>query len=179
MRKVVRKFIPLWKVEEEEKWLNDMADQGWALISVGFARYEFESCEKGQYTVRLELLEKACQDPASQEYIRFMEDTGAEQVGAWMRWIYFRKKKADGEFEIYSDRASRLKYQKRILQLLGVVGGSNLYIGLYNVWLLLSYGSVFNALGLINLLIGGLCAGYFWKLYRAYQKLKTENELFE
>ena len=179
MRKVVHKIFPIWKVQEEEKWLNEMADAGWCLIAVSFTRFEFEKCEPGEYTVRLELLETTCKEEKSQEYIRFMEETGAEQVGSWMRWAYFRKKKSEGEFEIYSDRESRLKYQKRIMQLLGAVGAGNLYIGLYNVWLLCRWGSFANAMGLVNLIIGIFCLVGFGKLYKSYRKAKEEQALFE
>ena len=34
MRKIVRKLIPVWKVHEEEAWLNSMADAGWKLCHV-------------------------------------------------------------------------------------------------------------------------------------------------
>ena len=76
MRKIVRKLIPVWKVHEEEAWLNSMADAGWKLCHVSFCKYEFESCEKGAYRIRVELLEKNFDQPETADYLAFMEETG-------------------------------------------------------------------------------------------------------
>ena len=51
--KTIRKWFWVWDFEKEERWLNDMAESGWALVSVGFCRYSFERCEPGEYIVRL------------------------------------------------------------------------------------------------------------------------------
>ena len=58
MRKVVYKGFFVWNFEKEEKWLNEMAAKGFALISVGPFRYEFEDSLPDEYEVRLELLKK-------------------------------------------------------------------------------------------------------------------------
>ena len=41
-RKTVYKFWFVWDYDKEEKWLNDMAREGWALVDVGFNRFTFE-----------------------------------------------------------------------------------------------------------------------------------------
>jgi hypothetical protein len=53
--------------------------------------------------------------PESIRFIRFLEESGAEHVASYLRWAYFRKKAADGPFEIYSDTASRIKHLERII----------------------------------------------------------------
>ena len=53
MRKIVRKWVWVWEFEKEERWLDEMSNQGWALDKVGFAHYEFVQCEPGEYTTRL------------------------------------------------------------------------------------------------------------------------------
>ena len=100
--KTVNKWFWVWDFEKEERWLNEMAMDGWALIAVGFAKYTFEECEPNSYTVRLEM-----RSP-DDGYIRFMEETGAEYVGRVFQWIYFRKRKELGSFDLFSDLDSRI-----------------------------------------------------------------------
>ena len=56
MKKVV--FKPYWNYENEEKWLNQMVREGWALCDYSWNRYTFEPCEKGEYVYCIDLLEK-------------------------------------------------------------------------------------------------------------------------
>ena len=81
MRKTVRKWFWVWDFDKEEQWLNEMAAKGLALVGTGFCRYDFEECVPGAYQVRLELLENQLQHAESQQYIRFLEETGVEQAG--------------------------------------------------------------------------------------------------
>ena len=96
MRKTVRKWIWAWEFEKEEKWLDEMSAQGWVLDKVGFCRYEFVQCEPGEYVTRLEMLEEHVDAEKSKDYIDFVESTGAEYIGHVMKWVYFRKKAAEG-----------------------------------------------------------------------------------
>ena len=57
------KLFWVWEYDKEEKWLNEMAAQGWALSGVGFCRYTFDKVQPGEYTVRLQLLNQC---PASE-----------------------------------------------------------------------------------------------------------------
>ena len=70
--KTVYKIFWVWEFEKEERWLNEMAMNGWALKSVGFCRYTFERTEPGAYTVRLEMR------GADEGYLDFMRESGAE-----------------------------------------------------------------------------------------------------
>ncbi|NCC68815.1 MAG: DUF2812 domain-containing protein, partial [Clostridia bacterium] len=81
MRRTIHKLFPLWAFDKEERWLNEMAARGLALLSVGYSRYTFEESEKGEYAVRLELLDELPSHPQSERYIHFIEDTGAEYIG--------------------------------------------------------------------------------------------------
>jgi hypothetical protein len=101
--------------EKEEEWLNEMSAKGYAMVSIhGGIFYEFERCEPGEYIYRLELLEQSIISPLSMDYIRFLEDTGVEMVGSWVRWVYFRKKAKDGAFDLFSDLASKVNHFIRI-----------------------------------------------------------------
>jgi hypothetical protein len=136
MKHIVRKAY--WDYEKEEKYLNEMSAKGFALIDYSWCRYVFEEAPKGQYIYRLELLENPVTHPESQNYIKFMEETGAEFVVSYMRWVYFRKKAADGEFNIYSDIDSKINHYKRILVLFFAVMAMNLFPGLTNLILHIS-----------------------------------------
>jgi Na+/H+ antiporter NhaD/arsenite permease-like protein len=70
--------------------------------------------------------------PSDDAYVNFMEDTGAEYVGRMMMWIYFRKKAADGAFDLFSDIDSKIAHLDRIGKMLAVIGGANLVIGILN-----------------------------------------------
>ena len=115
MRKVIHRLFMAWEYEKEEDWLNEMATNGWNLVDTSLCRYTFEEGTPGEYQYRLELLEHGIKSPEGAAYIRFMEETGAEHIATWFNgWTYFRKKIADGPFEIYSDIGSKIKHLKRI-----------------------------------------------------------------
>ena len=118
MKKTVHKWFWIWEFEKEEKWLAKMSAQGWHLTSVGYCRYEFEQGTPNEYAVRLEMLNEQPSSAGSQQYIRFVEETGAEYIGHVLKWVYFRKKTSKGGFDLYSDIDSRIRHLKRILALL-------------------------------------------------------------
>ncbi|WP_462410845.1 DUF2812 domain-containing protein [Neobacillus sp. Marseille-QA0830] len=133
MKHVIRKLF--YDFEKEERFINDMSANGMALIDYSWCKYVFEEAPKGEYIYRLELLEHPANHPESQNYIQFMEDTGAELVASYHRWAYFRRKAADGEFTIYSDLDSKLQHYKRIMTLFAAVAGLNFLIGILNLFL--------------------------------------------
>ncbi|MBQ6900769.1 MAG: DUF2812 domain-containing protein [Firmicutes bacterium] len=154
-RKTIRKWFWVWEFDKEEQWLNTMAQSGWVLDSVGFCKYNFVKCEPGEYTVRLEM-----HDP-DDEYIAFMEETGAEYIGRMVKWIFFRKKALDGPFEIFSDIDSRISQLDKISKLTASLGFANLAIGLAN-----SFNPVTNV-GWVNLIV---CAVLMYGLGRIHSK---------
>ena len=85
MRQVIRKWFWAWEFDKEEQWLNDMAAKGKALVSARYATYEFEDSTPGEYAVRLEMLENAPDSAEGQQYVEFVESTGAEYVGKVMK----------------------------------------------------------------------------------------------
>ena len=171
MKKVIRKWWWVWDFEKEEKWLNQMAAEGWALCGVGFCRYEFEKCEPGEYTVRLEFLEHLPGSAEGADYIRFLEETGAEHVGSYMRWAYFRKKAVDGVFDIYSDTTSRVAHLRRMQYMIAPIAAANLCIGLAN----LGHSKV----AFINLGCAALLVYAAWRLEKMKKRIQKESSLFE
>ena len=179
MRTIIHRGFPMWEFDKEERWLNEMAAKGLSLVSVGLWRYEFEDSLPGEYTVCIQLLEHRCSHPESRRYIEFLEETGVEQVGAFGRWVYFRKKKATGSFELFSDTPSRLRQLTRILQLLAVLGICNLYIGAYNLFLYFSWHIPSGLLGIVNLLLTAGCAAGLIRSICRRRELKKQLTLFE
>lgn len=68
MKRVIHKWFWVWDFEKEEKWLNDMSTRGLQLSGVGLCKYVFEEGTPGEYSYRLELLEKTPAHPESISY---------------------------------------------------------------------------------------------------------------
>lgn len=170
-RRTIRKWFWVWEFDEEEKWLNDMARRGWALESVGFAKYIFVESEPDEYTVRIEMLDHSPASSEGQDYIDFIEETGAEYIGNVIKWVYFRKKQADGQFDLYSDIDSRVKHLDRIMKMLGVIALCNLLIGVSNLRL--------GGIGLINIACAALLGFACMKIRQKKDMLQKDRTLHE
>ena len=179
MRRTIRKFFFVWDFDKEEKWLNEMAAKGLALVSTGFCKYEFEDSLPGEYKVCLQLLDKMPAHPESQKYIAFMEETGAEHVGSFTRWVFFRKKASEGDFQLFSDNESKVKYITSMLSFVALIVGLNLYIGLYNLFVVFFLHSAFNYIGLLNFAIALVGIPGVIKLWKKRNRMKKESQLFE
>ena len=94
-KKTVFKLFFVWDFEKEERWLNEMAQEGWVLDNTGFSFYTFVRCEPGEYIIRLEM------NPSS-DYRAFVKELGAEYIGGCVNWVYFRRKAELGSFELLS-----------------------------------------------------------------------------
>ncbi|MBQ3156002.1 MAG: DUF2812 domain-containing protein [Clostridia bacterium] len=180
MRQVIRKWFWAWEFDKEEQWLNDMAAQGKALVSARYCTYEFEDSAPGEYAVRLEMLEHAPDSSQGQQYIAFVEETGAEYIGKVMKWVYFRKKTADGPFELHGDNATRIKHLGGIIRLLKPLMALNVGVGVYNLCIGIGLNSV------VNVLCACMSAAVAWLLYKGVvklnekkQRLEKEAQLFE
>lgn len=179
MRTTIHKVIWVWNFDKEEKWLNEMAAKGLCLVSVGLFRYEFEDCEPGEYQIRMQMLENRPNHPESQKYMEFLEGTNVEHVGSCLRWAYFRKKTADGEFEIFSDNESRVKYLTQVIRFIALLTFFNLYIGVYNTYLAIAHNNVINYIGFVNIAISFFAAFGIFKLMKKRDNLKREGQVFE
>lgn len=144
MSHVVRKYFV--DFEKEEAWLNEMSAKGLALVEYSWARYVFEESAKGEYIYRIELLEKNPKEASG--YLQFMEETGAELVPIGMnakgkrtfinqRWVIFRRKAAEGPFQIYSDVDSKISHYQRIYRLWLSLAFLELIVGAFNIMLIM------------------------------------------
>lgn len=179
MRQTIHKIFLVWDFDKEEKWLNEMAAKGLSLVSVGFCKYEFEDSLPGEYKICLQLLDKMPRHPESKKYIDFLETTGAEQVGSFTRWVYFRKKATEGDFELFSDYDSRLKYLSSVISFVSLITVGNWIAGINNVFIATTFPSPINYVGILNLLIGLVGTWGIIRLMRKRKKMKQEGQLFE
>ena len=179
MRQTIHKIFLVWDFDKEEKWLNEMAAKGLSLVSVGFCKYEFEDSLPGEYKICLQLLDKMPRHPESKKYIDFLETTGAEQVGSFTRWVYFRKKATEGDFELFSDNDSRLKYLSSVISFVSLITVGNWIAGINNVFIATTFPSPINYVGILNLLLGLVGTWGIIRLMRKRKKMKQEGQLFE
>lgn len=180
MRKTVCKWIWAWEFEKEEKWLDEMSAQGWVLDKVGFCRYEFVQCEPGEYVTRLEMLEEHVDTAKSRDYIDFVESTGAEYIGHVTKWVYFRKKAANGTFDLYSDIDSRIRHVQRIIRLIAPLLCINA-LNTVNMFNLSGFTPVWLKACLIALVIAADALLFFalYKLTGIKKRLEKERMLHE
>lgn len=180
MRHTIYKWFWAWDFEREEKWLNEMSSKGLQLVTVGFCKYVFEEDINDLYTYRLEFLEKTPSNAESIEYIRFLEETGVEYIGSVIRWVYFRKKVADGAFEIYSDIKSKINHYKRIRTLIIMVTPINLFSAVSNLNKFKEFKSS-DILGIssISFIVTLLLGFGIFKLSKQISKLNKEKVIRE
>ncbi len=177
------KIFWIWDYEKEEQWLNEMSDKGLQLLNPGLFTYTFEQGTPSEYIIRMELLDSFPHKSNAQDYIRFIEGSGAEYIGSVGRWVYFRQPKSMGSFSLFSDLDSRIKHLGRVLQIIfaaALVNAIPFYMNLIRYFS--SEKSAYN-----NLLFFGILSGVaflflalgFVKCYRQRSKLKRERKLHE
>ena len=179
MRTVIHKLFWAWDFDKEEAWLNEMAARGLAMVSYGFCRYEFEPCQPGEYSIRIQLLDELPAHPESGAYLKFLEETGAEQVGSWLRWVYLRKKTSDGPFELFSDNKSKVRHLTGIITLISVITAINFAAGGYNIFLYFLYRIPAALLGCVNLALAAFFTVGLVRLFRKRKALQTDARLFD
>ncbi len=165
-RKTIWKWYWVWDYDKEERWLNQMAMQGWTLAEVGWCRYVFEKSEPGAYIIRLQM------HPRDESYTDFLEEIGAEYVGRVIQWIYFRRRAEDGPFELFSDTQSRLEHLQWIARMLLAIGMMNLLIGVVN-----AFGG--NAIGAVNVVLATVLMYGLGRIHGKIENLKQDRNLEE
>ena len=170
MKKRVFKFYSNY--EKEEIWLNKMAADGWHCIDYVFGRYTFERGEPCQYTYRLQLLDYPPRHVESAAYLEFLEEVGIEMVASHLRWVYLRKKTADGPFELFSDRESRIAHYKRIIIMLLPLAIVNLVFGL-------GFHGAWQPLNVFNLGAAILLGNSMISYYRRILSFEKEGQVWE
>lgn len=128
------KFRFYFDKDKEEQWLNKMCQKGWAMIGFYMGVYTFQPCEPGKYIYQIDMPGEIGKDSIRsrkrEQYVEFVEETGAEHICDWGWWAYFRKEAAQGEFKLYTDKESQLALYKRIQKLFLWVGIMELLMGI-------------------------------------------------
>lgn len=180
MKKTIRRIFWAWEFDKEIKWINEMAAIGLNLTDVGIGRYVFEEGLPGEYQYRVELLENLPTHPESEQYIRFMEETGAEYVTSINRWVYFRKKATDEPFELYSDIDSRIAHLRRVNILLLVILAMEIVAGVLNLVLGIANDMQVNTImGFIPLILAVFIVPGVIRTVTKLTRLKKEREIRE
>ena len=108
----MKRFKLYYDKDKETKWLNDMADQGWAMNGFFAGFYRFEPCEKGKYTYQIDFGNEFFS--VSDDYREFMSDSDIEIIQSWGFWVFLRKLSSEGEFQLYTDVDSQIEHYKKI-----------------------------------------------------------------
>lgn len=181
MRVKMHKWFWAWSFDKEEQWLNDMSAKGLHLVSVSLGTYLFEEGAPGEYTIRLEMLDNWPGHPESRRYIGFVEDSGAEYLDSILCWAYFRKKTCEGGFDLFSDIDSRIRHLDRLLLLIGVLAGCDLFYAGWNffAWFLTRPFSGNLTIAIVCGAAGALLTYGFTRLAIKRRRLKQSRILHE
>ncbi len=106
------KFRLFFNKDEETKWLNEMAGDGYALTGFAAGVYVFERCQPGEYIYQIDITEGMFR--VNSDYRDFMKEAGIEIISMWGMWVILRKKAAEGEFVLYTDVESSIVHYKKI-----------------------------------------------------------------
>lgn len=106
-----------WDDEKEEKWLCDMARQGWHMKKVNpFSIYTMVHGEPREMAYRLDFF---IDHKNKDNFLQLFKDAGWEYVGASGSWQYFRKPVNHGETaEIFTDNHSKIHKYGQLLNIL-------------------------------------------------------------
>ena len=104
--------------DAETAWLDQMAQDGWAMKRFFAGVYSFEACEKGEYVYQVDFGDRMF--AVSSDYRELMQDMGIEIVQTWGYWVILRKRAAQGKFELYTDAASRVEHYRKIRRMFRV-----------------------------------------------------------
>jgi hypothetical protein len=106
-------FISQWR--EEEKWLNDMAREGWHLVHVNaLVRYVFKRGTPREFIYKLDLPENLPHGLGREEYYNFLTECGIRIVCEKKQWIYLQKRTADGPFDADDDMFAKLRITNKV-----------------------------------------------------------------
>ena len=173
-----------WGYEKEEAWLNSMAAKGLALTDCSILSYSFEDTLPGEYIIRSTFLDHHSSHPETIRYIRFMEESGAEHVASNLGWAYFRKKAADGPFEIFSDIDSHIKLNRRISSMYLISGAAQFIGAAIQFPILIVAGTPtrywsFNVVVAIGLMVFGISLLYGWqRRLKTIKKLERDRNIY-
>ncbi len=178
MRKTEWHFWTLDQYNEEEQWLNKKAAEGWALVDALAIRYVFESCEPGEYVYKILFTDGIKGTTERDNFISFMNENGIEEVGAYHRWGYYRKKNDGTPFEMFNTKSEELAHVNKIKNLATV-----LVIIMAACWILELFAMLHNPVLTSRFVMVSAVSLMIIKVYRGLAKkakaLEKDIALFE
>ncbi|MEE3808654.1 MULTISPECIES: DUF2812 domain-containing protein [Lysinibacillus] len=163
-----------------EKWVNDMACQGWHLKKFIWIRFTFERGEPGRYIYRHDELERFGSH-YEEDYLEFLQSSGIEQVDRSGNFVFFRKVAQEGPFELYTDKKTKIGNLSKKMTLLFSLILLNLFIGIIGLMGDFSEQTtdwVGFTLNTLNLVVVVLFSLPLYKLMRVRNRLKRELNVF-
>lgn len=163
-----------------EKWVNDMACQGWHLKKFTWIRFTFERGEPGRYIYRHDELERFGSH-YEEDYLEFLQSSGIEQVDHSGNFVFFRKVAQEGPFELYTDKKTKIGNLSKKMSLLFSLILLNLFIGIIGLMGDFSEQTtdwVGFTLNTLNLVVVVLFSLPLYKLMRVRNRLKRELNVF-
>lgn len=160
--------------DKEEKWLNEMCDSGYKFKKFFVGFYKFNPCEKGKYIYRIDLIDGISK---RKEYKNFMQEIGVEVIDTWGFWVFLRKEKSEGRFELYTDKESKIISYRKIRKTFAAVLVLEVICTLLQVpSMLLGFWLGFLGFGLILIMTISIARS----LYSTNKKIKLlENNKFD
>lgn len=172
-------------LEKEEKWLNKMCSDGYALKDISNGYYIFEECNPNEYIYRVEFIKSENTYENKESYKNFMQEMNVDLVSSVGRWHYFRKKSCLGKFDIYSDIDSKIEHYKRINIIWYIIAFIFIFSGLSQPFTLIQsiFWGTLNVSDIIVNLILIIIGAYFLTLaiplQRKISRLLKEKRLHE
>ena len=160
-----------------------MSRNGYHFIGYSFLKYTFDYIPEEHYTYKIELLKSKPDSGEYQAYFDFLEETDITVVDTYMSWCYLRKPASAEGFELFTDYASRIAHQKRVLMLQGPIAIMNIYFGFYNLIIGMFVDSILwgvnTYLGMIILPLGLFIGVLALRTLKRINILKKEQEISE
>lgn len=178
MKKVKYRFFA--DFEKEEKWVNEMAAQGWHLEKPILGRFTFVEGEPGAFIYRNEYISLSAKE--KEDYFEFLKDSGITIIHEFAGWVYLRKPASDGPFVLYTDTRSKMAYYKRLFNLFLLLFVINVWAGFWNIstfWDKTEEVFISPYFGFLNILAALLMAYPMVKIFQRKKALEKEQQFFE
>jgi len=114
MSEEIRKKYRIWDFDEEERWVNRMAQQGLGLTETGKGTYCFQEEEPGAFRYRLLFLRKNASSERGMYEIALEEENGWKLVCSRGKRAWMKRPSADAGIDLLSDAGNKRRQLKRI-----------------------------------------------------------------
>lgn len=126
VNKVIKNRI-FFDIEKENKWLNQLASEGFRLVERSWFSYKFEACSDNTYSYHVE--KRSIFEPKENDsYSHFLGELDINLATKQWGWYYFEKCNNGEPFELYTDHASKIKYYIRMFPVLILVALVNISV---------------------------------------------------